>query len=132
MALSKFKVKDALMTRFVTLNASDTIGKAAELLLEGQDREFLIQQNNEVVGVVGQAGIIMGIKKFGKDSSITNIARKDFLPLNLEMELQDVYMKMLSNGDLISPVFDKGQLVGVLDRENINELILIREALKDK
>ena len=129
-ALSGFKVKDALMTRFVTLNTTDTIGRAAQLLLEGQDREFLIQQNNEIVGVVGQSDIITGIKKFGKNSPVTNIARKDFLPLNPEMELQDIYFKMMTNGELISPIFEKGELVGVLDRENISELILIREALK--
>lgn len=131
MALSGFKVKDALMTRFVSLSVSDTIGKAGKLLLEGQEREFLIQQNNEIIGVVGQADIIRGIKKFGQNSPVTNILRKDFLLLNPEMELQDIYLKMMTNGELISPVFDKGELVGVLDRENISELILIREALKE-
>lgn len=130
MALENFKVRDALMTRFVTFTPNDTIGKAAQQLLDGQDREFLIQDGKQVTGVIGQQDIITGIKQFGQNAEVTKIARTDFMTLEPDMPLQDIYLKMMSNGDLISPVFENGELIGVLDRENMNELILIRQALK--
>jgi Zn-dependent protease/predicted transcriptional regulator len=129
--LSKFKVRDALMTRFRVLQPEDTLQKASQLLLEGPEKEFLIQHDHQVTGVVSYKDIIKGIKQFGGNAPVQKIARNEFINLSPDMDLQATYTNMLSNGNALNPVFEDGQLVGVLDRENINELILIRQALTE-
>ena len=56
--------------------------------------------------------------------------RKDYLTLRPDMPLQEVYQKLMASGCTVAPVLDKGKLIGIVDRENINELIMVKEALK--
>jgi Zn-dependent protease/predicted transcriptional regulator len=129
-ALSGFTVRDALMTRFTTLLPNDDLEKAARILLDGQEQEFLITEQEQVQGILTRKELIHGLSKFGKNSIIANVMRTDFLTLTPDMNLQDVYAKMMSAACTVFPVLDNGKLVGMIDRENISELILIRQAIR--
>lgn len=128
--LSGYKVRDALMTRFITLAPTDNIAKAIKLLLEGQDQEFLVGDGDNIAGVISKKEIIKAASQFDEKLSVSNVMRRDFPAFQPDMPLQDVYLKMMTTDHLLCPVFEDGHLLGVLDRENINELLQIREALK--
>ena len=63
-----------------------------------------------------------------------NVMQKDFLMLSPEMNLQDVYTKMLANVNVcnVYPVKDNGKLIGIIDKENVSELILVQQATQEK
>jgi len=128
--LTGHSVKDVLMKQYTILQPQDTLEKVVELLLNGQEQEFVVVENNQVTGVLTRKELIAGLAEYGKQSPVANVMRKDFLTLNLKMPLQEVYQKLMANGSSVAPVIDAGQLVGIVDRENINELIMVKEALK--
>ena len=128
--LSGFKVKDVLMTKFTWLSPNDTLAKAVQLLLAGQEQEFLVGDGSTVSGILTRKDIIKGLTEFGKEAPVSNAMQKNFMTLQPEMELQEVYHKMMSNGSTFSPVYEGKILAGVLDRENISELLMIKSAIK--
>lgn len=54
----------------------------------------------------------------------------DYLTLSPEMSLTEVYQKIMSNRSSVAPVKQDGILIGMVDKENINELIMANQALQ--
>lgn len=130
--LSGFRVVDVLIRRFTTLSPQDSLDKAVQVLLEGQEQEFLVTTNEDVHGILTRKQLLRGLADLGRSASISNIMQKDFLTLSPEMNLQDVYAKMLTNAINVYPVKDNGKLIGIVDKENVSELILVQQATRGK
>lgn len=127
-ALSKYKVRDVLMHQFTTFHAFETLDKAIAALLNGQEKEFLVEQDNEIIGVITRDEIIRGLREQGQDAAIGRIANKQFLSLIPDMPLEEAYAQMSQSGNAICPVMENGQLVGVLNMENITEVVMLANA----
>ena len=128
--LTGHTVRDVLMHQYTSLLPGDTLDKAVQTLLDGQEQEFIITEENNVVGVLTRKELIAGLSEHGKQIPIANVMRKDYLALDPDMPLQEVYQKLMASGCTVAPVLDNGKLIGIVDRENINELIMVKEALK--
>ncbi|WP_212004668.1 site-2 protease family protein [Chitinophaga sp. HK235] len=127
--LAGFKVRDVLMRRFTPLSPGDNIEKAVQILLDGQEHDFLVTINEEVKGVLTRKELIHGLSSFGQSAPISGIMRTDFTILTPDMNLQEVYMKMLANDATVCPVLENGRLLGMVDKDNISELILVQQAI---
>ena len=55
--------------------------------------------------------------------------RQDFPALSPEMGLDKAHEMMAKLGISFSPVYMEGELVGVLDTENISEVIMVNKAV---
>jgi Zn-dependent protease/predicted transcriptional regulator len=130
--LSGFRVADVLIKKFTTLSPDDSLDKAVQLLLGGQEQEFLVTKNEDVMGILTRKQLIYGLSALGKSASIADVMQKDFLTLSPEMNLQDVYMKMLTNVCNVYPVKENDHLIGIVDKENVSELILVQQATHGK
>jgi len=128
-ALTGYKVKDAMMKKFTLLSPEDTLQRAVEVLLDGQEQEFVVAQDHKVVGILTRNELIKGLSEYGKTSPVSSVMRTDFLTLRPYMPLQEVYQKLMMNKCTVAPVLENGQFVGIVDRENINELLMVKEAL---
>ncbi len=127
--LSKYRVKDVLMKKFTILDTDDPIDKAVEQLLNGQEKEFLVQEKGRIKGYLTRDEIIKGLRELGKDAPLSSILRTDFSPLSPELSLEQAHEIMSRQGVSFAPVFKDGKLEGVLDMENITELLLVDKAL---
>lgn len=130
--LSGNTVKDVLMTKYTKLLPEDTLEKAVALLLDGQEQEFVVAENDRVLGILTRTELIKGLTEFGKDAPVSNSMRKNYLVLDVDMPIQEVYEKLMSNSCSVAPVLDHGELIGIVDKENINELILVKTALAQR
>jgi Zn-dependent protease/predicted transcriptional regulator len=128
--LSGYRVRDVLMTKYTVLAPGDTLARAVQALLDGQEKEFLVGENEVISGVLTHNSIIKGLNEFGKDAPVSNIMRTDFITLQPDMELQEVYQRMMTDGYSVGPVYEESRLIGIVDRENINELVLVSKALE--
>ncbi|MBK8653613.1 MAG: site-2 protease family protein [Haliscomenobacter sp.] len=129
-ALSRFKVRDALMRQHTVLDKHCTIAEAVSRLLDGQEKEFLVSDNGEVIGSVTRDELISGIEKIGKEGSMGQIANPNLVILHPETALEDVFLMMNQKKVEICPVFEEDQLIGVVNRENIIELLMVNNALR--
>lgn len=130
--LSGFRVEDVLIKKFTALSPDDSLDKAVHVLLEGYEQDFLVTMNEEVIGILTRKRLIYGLSALGKSAPIANVMQKDFLTLSPEMNLQDIYMKMLTNAYNVCPVKQNGKLIGIIDKENVSELMLVQQATQGK
>ncbi len=128
--LSNYTVKDAVMHQFTPLRAEEPLRRAVEVLLDGQEKEFIVVQDDRVIGVLSRDDLIRGLQEQGDEVPIGRIAKQSPTgPLGLDTPLEKVYQDMRTARADISPVQDAdGRLVGVLNMENIQELLLLRRA----
>lgn len=131
-ALSNRNVQEVLMTKFTSFNITDSLNDVIKVTLSGQESSFLVCDNNHVVGTVSRKELLEGLSYFGKDAPVSKIMRKDFLKLNTKMLLSEVYQKFIQQGIEIAPVYLNSKLSGVLDKENVEELLMINASLTSK
>jgi Zn-dependent protease/predicted transcriptional regulator len=120
--------KNAMMTNFISLEKDEPISKAIELLLAGQAKSFLVTDHGLPCGIIDRDDIIRGIKEFGENQSIEHIAQKELIYVNLSTPLNEVFMEFRKTRSPLILVKDNDQLAGIIDTDNIAELIMIHNA----
>lgn len=128
--LQNYKVKDILMHKFTVLHPADTLNSVVRLMLDGQEKEFVVAENGEVTGILTRKELIKGLAESGGHSTVSAFMRKDMLLLAPEMNLQEAFLQMSLKEQKVCPVLQNGQLAGILDTENISEFLLVREFKK--
>ncbi|MAT54106.1 MAG: peptidase M50 [Saprospirales bacterium] len=126
--LSKYSVGNILMKNYTILPSNEPIERAVEQLLNGQEKAFLISENDHIVGFITKDEIIKGLSELGKLAPLRNITQRNYPELTPQTKLDIARELMDKAGASFSPVFEEGKLVGVLDLENIAEVILVYKA----
>lgn len=126
-----FRVKDVLMKDYHTLGVQDNIQVAVDQLLNGQAKNFLVTDNlNKPVGTLGREEIIKALSEQGENATIQQVMNEELAYLEVNEPLEQVYQKAQQYGSRLMPVMENGQLVGVLDMENVMEFIMVKGASK--
>ena len=125
--LKGFKVEDVVMKDYQTIDADEKIKKAVELLLDSQNKIFLITENNIPVGTLNRDQIIMALSKKGDDEFIYNVMDRNLIILESNSLLENVFELIQQNKSTLMLVMENNQLIGTLDIENLLEFILINE-----
>lgn len=127
--LKGYQVKDALMGHFQILGYNAPLSKAVEKLLNSQATHFVVVKDDVAVGTISRNEIIKGLEAGGESALIEKFA--DFNPTKLEidMALDDAWKQMLSQNKKVAFIIENGHFLGILDQENISELILVKTAL---
>lgn len=131
-ALSGLKVKDVLMRRFTVLTPNDTLASAARALLNSQETEFVVVDGEQPIGLLSRNEIIKGLHEKGNDAPVSAFMNPKFFVVGSEMKLEDFFQKVLEKGQSVALVMEGNSLQGLIDRENVEEKILIQEALKTR
>lgn len=126
--MADFTVKDAMIRDFHTLDYDAPISSAVQLLLNGQEKNFLVMQNGDPAGTLDRNQIIKALSEKGKDGKIAEAMHKSALSFQQNTLLKEAWPKMQLNRQVIAPIYDGDQLVGALDNENILEFVMIKEA----
>lgn len=125
--LKGFKVQDIIMKDYQTIDSNEKIKTAIELLLNSQNKNFLITENNIPVGTLNRDQIIMALSKKGDDEFIYNVMDRNLIFLNSNSLLENVFELIQENKSTLMLVMENKELVGTLDIENLLEFILINE-----
>lgn len=129
--LGDTRVGEILMHNYSALKPTDPLWTAVSLILEGQDRAFLVKDENEIKGTLSKTDIIEGLSKFGRDVPVDKVMQIKFVKLDEQDKIDDVILKFSDEKYTLMPVYRGKELVGVLNLENIQEYILFLKALND-
>lgn len=128
--LGNIKVKDLLMHNYTELHPDEPLSKAVLLMLDSQEKSFIVTDQEEVKGTLSIKEIIEGLSRYGKDVPIHQVMEKNIISLYEEDDVRKAMQKFSSTTQTLLPVFDGKKIKGVLNLENINEFIQIQTALK--
>lgn len=129
-ALADLEVKDALMHRFTILAPTDTLADAVGALLNSQESEFVIAENGKPVGLLTRTEIIKGLTDEGNEAPVSRFMNPHFFIVHPQTKLYEFFQSVLEKGQSVGLVMDGDTFVGLIDRENVEEKLLIQEALR--
>lgn len=130
--LGDSRVRDVLMKDFTLLNENQPLAQAVEVLLNGQEKEFLVTDGSQVTGFLTRDDIIQGLTGLGAQAPIGQVARRKVSWLRPEDPISEARNKMMQEGMVIMPVGDGTRLDGIVDLDNIQEFLLVQSALSNR
>lgn len=124
-ALAGLRVKDAMMTRFRTLSASDPLDKAVEELLAGSQHDFPVIHDGNLAGILYRDDLIKAIVDGRRESLIAEVMSRRCFPVDETDSLVSTLESMSRNETATTPVTRDGRIVGLLTMENVGELVMM-------
>ena len=125
-------VRQAMVTRFATLDVGDTLDDAVNALLAGTDHDFPVVEEGAVVGLLRRKQLIQALSDHDRDTAVRTVADQDFFTTEPGAPLDQVFQRMNEAQCSTVPVVDGQQLVGLLTLENVGELIMVSSALQSR
>jgi Zn-dependent protease/CBS domain-containing protein len=128
--LRDYKVSDVMMRDFTILSPEQQLGHVAGLLLNSQQTDFIVKDNDKLCGMLSRDHLIQGIAQYGTEGKVGDAMSKELKMLHHDARLSEVYAAIRMSGNGLHPVMKSGELIGVVDAQNIAEFMLIKSSLE--
>lgn len=126
--LDGYTVNDVLMTKFHSLDESATVNDAVKALLDVQAFDFLVTKDNAVTGTLSSKLITKAVAEKGLETPVSEVMNKEVQRLTPDMPLEKLFRGIRTDRNNIMPVFSENRLIGIVDLNNMLELIMITQA----
>jgi Zn-dependent protease/CBS domain-containing protein len=135
-ALDGVPLERVMMTDVRTLAPSDSLGRAAELVLAGAQHDFPVVAPGgtgaaELVGLLTRADLVRALAAGGVGAPVAGAMRRDFAVAEPGERVEDALARLAPGAESV-PVVRGRTLLGVLTRENVGEYLMIRDALRGR
>lgn len=125
--LKGYRVRDVLMKQYPTIDYNETLETAVKLMLDSQNKHFLVTENGIPMGTLNREQIIEALSKKEEETGLSSIMDKNLILLQADSLLDDVFELVYKNKSTLMLVIEDNQLIGTLDTENLLEFILVKE-----
>ncbi len=130
--LSDAAVGRAMLTDFQVLSPDDTLTHAIELTLAGSQKEFPVVLDEVIVGVLTQGDLLKGLHTGGEQALVSDWMQKQVQSADVNEPVQKIMERLQNCRCPLLAVTKAGQLVGIVNLDNIMELIKIQTALQEQ
>ena len=127
--LSGITVGQAMLTDFEVLSADDPLSRAIKLTLAGSQKDFPVLDAAEVIGVLEQEDLLKGLQEQGEHARVGDCMQSGMQGAEINEPLVKVLRRLQNCQCRLLSVVEAGRLVGILNMDNITELIAIQTAL---
>lgn len=130
--LRGYHVGDIMMRQYHTLQTRARLLDAVNLLLDSQEKDFVVMEGEKVAGLLNAQNIMQGLKDQQSDQPIAEVMSTNFRQLDPKEPLDQVFEELQLKKYSALPVVKSDRLVGVLNMDNIYEFIMIQNAMSMK
>lgn len=130
-SLSGIKVGDVVMHRYTTLRPGEPLSQAVALLLNSQEKAFLVQEEGEVRGTLSWKEIVGGLAASRGGEPLEGVMNREVVPIAADMPLAEALEKMKGAPETLFPVYRGRELAGVINLENVTEYLAVRRAMEE-
>ena len=130
--LKGYKVRDILMKQNPTIDCNETLDTAVKLMVDSQNKYFLVTKNGILLGTLNRDQIIEGLSKKEEEASLSSIIDKNLIYLEANTLLEDVFELIYKHRSTLMLVIEDNRFIGTLDMENLLEFILVNEVKTKK
>lgn len=120
------RVRDATITRLVTLAPDDPIERAVELTLSGTQNDFPVVDNQRPIGILTQSAIVRALASGRRGVTVRSAMDDDVIVAAPSDPLDSVLDAVRAGTPIL--VGSDGKLDGMLTAENLGELLLFSAA----
>lgn len=128
--LEGHKVKEAMLTNITLLEPENTVQEVVDILLSGTEKNFIVAQNNKIIGILYHKDILNNSKN--RSLEVNEIMQKEFKTIEDAGELKDIFDLITKEKRNFFAVTHNGVIAGAIDTSNIGEFILLKNNLIKK
>jgi Zn-dependent protease len=128
-ALGGVPVEAAMITDYCTLDDSDPVKRAVEIVLAGSQRDFPVLERGRLVGVLTQRRLLEVLSRQGGSTPVGRAVDETTITVGPKEMLDVALDRMRTAGCPMAPVIVEGRTVGLLTLENVVEYLSFRQAL---
>lgn len=124
------RVEQMMVTEFRTIPIHATLAQAVDLLLSTEQREFPVVDNlGRTEGILTRDNLIRGLSQRGPGATVAEAMTAGPPAVAPSLGFEEALERLRASGLPAIPVVDGGgALVGLLTRDNIADLLLVRRA----
>jgi len=129
--LAGMEVGRAMLTDFEILTPDKTLSEAIELTLVGSQKEFPVIADGHIVGVLTQDDLLRGLQQEGVQARVAEWMHREAQSADIDEPLEKVLQRLQNCQCRLLAVTEAGRLVGIINLDNIMELISIQTAIDE-
>lgn len=129
--LAGIAVGRAMLTDFEVLSPDDFLSRAINLTLAGSQKDFPVLVDGSMVGVLTQGDLLKGLQAQGDQSLVGDWMQSEVNSAEIDEPLENVLQRLQTCQCRLLCVTEAGRLVGMVNMDNIMELISIQNALQE-
>jgi len=127
----EIRAVDAMETQIAALDRAASVGEAVQILLKTSQDDFpVVDANGRLPGLLGRAEIIDALQVSEANAPIAPFIRKEPATIDAASTL-DKAAEKLNAQTAVGVVDENGRLLGLLTRQSIAEVMLIKSARPD-
>jgi Zn-dependent protease len=130
--LSGSDVRHAMLTDYQVLSPGDSLSRAIDLTIAGSQTDFPVIEGGVMVGVLGQADLLKGLQAQGEHSPVSGWMQQDVQSADINEPLEAVLERLQTCNCRLISIMDRDRTVGIINLDNIMELVRIQTALTAK
>jgi Zn-dependent protease/predicted transcriptional regulator len=130
-ALGGIPVMRAMITDFRTLSPDDRLARAVDHVLAGFQQDFPVVENDNLVGILTRNGMAAAMAQHGTDGRVGDAMQHDFVAVSPRDMLETAFTKLQDCNCHTLPVVHDGRLVGLMTSDNLAEVLMIQESLRE-
>lgn len=129
-AIEGLPVRHAMVTQFTSLHPWDTLDEAIRQLLAGSEQDFAVIDGGRVVGVLTRKQLLRALAEGDRLARVQHVMQPACRPVEEGEMLDRAFQRMQEEECPLLPVVRNGQVVGLLTRENVGELVMVATSLR--
>ncbi len=122
----------AMLTEFHILSPDDHLSKAIEFTLAGSQKDFPVGTSHQLSGVLTQNDLIQALQQHGEHIKVGDIALRNIKTVSSHTPIQQLLEELQADSTHMLAVSNGVQIVGIVNLENVVELIKIHTALNHR
>jgi Zn-dependent protease len=132
-AIRGISVRQAMLTDFTTLGVGSTLADAVERLLAGSEQDFLVLgPDGYPAGVLTRRRLVQALAEEGTGGRVADAMEPVGAGVEVSAMLTEALEAMQESGRPLLPVTERGRVVGVLTTENVAELMMLSNAVRQR
>ncbi len=129
-SLAHVTTGEAMLTEFHRLSPQDSLARVIELTLEGSQKDFPVMVDGNMVGVLTQDDLLRGLQADGEHGRVADWMQRDVHTADIHEPLNGVLERLRESRSPLLAVMQNGRVAGVINLDNIMELIRIQTMLE--
>lgn len=129
-ALAGLPVRAAMLTDFRVLSPGDSLARAVQLLLGGSQTDFPVADGGRLVGILRRNDLVRVLAERGPGAAVADAMLRDCPTADVRADLDRLFTQLKTSECPVVPVLEDGVLVGLVTLENLQELLMVRAALR--
>lgn len=130
-SIKAYSASDAMITDYLTLEPEETLENAADKMLHHHENGFVIAVKDRLEGILTSNDIIQGLSNNDRETPVREIMKADYETVGPDTSLQEVFQLIQIKKFSIVPVVKNGRIKGILDKDNIQQFILVKNAMNE-